>query len=104
MQSKKLATTSALATARKILKGNSIMWIVTPAGNLVNTDHVVVILHGYNDEDGVWEVKARCSHIEVSALLFSGDQDSCVQFLETLSKQMESNTSGFISTRDISNE
>ncbi len=80
------------------------MWIVTPLGNLVNTDHVVAIRHRHNDTTGVWEVRVLCSRPEVSSLIFSGDEASCVQFLETLSKQMESNTSGFIYVKDLLNE
>jgi hypothetical protein len=80
------------------------MWIVTQLGNLINTDHVIAIHLAQVDDTDIWKVEALCSRREISARIFSSDQVSCARFLETLSKQMESNTSGVISVKHLLNE
>ena len=80
------------------------MWIVTPLGNLVNTDHVIVIGLVKDDDTDMWNVEAFCERPDISAVFFRGDRDKCTQLLEILSKQMKSNTSGFIYVKDLLNE
>ena len=80
------------------------MWIVTPFGNLVNGDHVVAIVLIEDDDTDMWCVEAVCSRPDISATIFRGDKVKCAQVLETLSKQMESNTSGFIYAKHLLNE
>ena len=80
------------------------MWIVTPFGNLVNSDHVTAIVLVKDDDTDMWSVKALSARPDISVVFFRGDQVECAQFLETLSKQMEDNTSGFIYVKDLLNE
>ena len=67
------------------------MWIVTPFGNLVNSDHVVAIVLIKDDDTDMWSVKSLSSRPDISAVFFRGDQVECAQLLKTLSKQMEAN-------------
>ena len=80
------------------------MWIVTPFGNLVNSDHVVAIVLIEDNDTDMWCVESFCSRPDISATIFRGDEVECAQFLETLSKQMEDNTSGFIYAKHLLNE
>ena len=80
------------------------MWIITPSGNLINSDHVTAIVLVKDNDTDMWSVKALSSRPDISAVFFRGDQVKCAQFIETLSTQMQANTSGFIYVKDLLNE